>query len=233
VKKVETAASPDGQERDLDDMDKDEFFDAVDTSLNDDERVLLLTQNSSPTTPPSCSTSDTTPVYATSGTSDPALPTPPSPPQVASVETQTTYTMYPEFVNNDIKREVVLLQRVVSAFPGRLRMARCHEEIRREIEFLAEKVRSFMKYHRTQVTNYTQCLVMEGHRQAVSNELRKSSNECLMPLLDILDKMRSKNVQLASVRGPLNSYRGLVDELLECRGLIQLIIQIVPEQLLM
>ena len=112
-------------------------------------------------------------------------------------------------------------------------MARCHEEIRREIEFLAEKVRSFMKYHRTQITNYTQSLVMEGHRQAVSNELRKSSNECLMPLLDILDKMRSKNVQLASVRGPLNNYRGLVDELLECRGLIQLVIQIVPEQLLM
>jgi hypothetical protein len=215
----ELAPKPDDQERDHDD--REVFYDAVDTDLNEDERSLLLPQDNS------------LPAPTTSQTPDAPLITP-SPPLVTSKDegTQTEFTAYPDFVNDTIKKEVVQLQRIISALPGRLRMARCHAEVGREIDFIADKIRLYINNHRNQITRYCQAVVLEGHRHAVRDELRKSSNECLMPLLDITDRLKNLNDRLATGRGPLNVYRPLVDELLECRGLIQMIIHIVPQKLL-
>jgi hypothetical protein len=54
----------------------------------------------------------------------------------------------------------------------------------------------------------------------------------MMPLLDICDKMRARNRELSLRNGPLGGYKALIDELLEKRGLIQLILHIIPTQLL-
>ena len=67
----------------------------------------------------------------------------------------------------------------------------------------------------------------------VKEELRKSSNECIMQILSLMDKFKETNILQTRNRGPLSGYSGLVEQLAEVKGYLELIRFIEPSQLLL
>ena len=76
-----------------------------------------------------------------------------------------------------------------------MRVIRSHLEGKSEIDLMANKVRSFVAFRRNQIViqAYVTAVVAVGRRNIIKDELRENSNECLMPILDLLDKFQSRN----------------------------------------
>ena len=110
---------------------------------------------------------------------------------------------------------------------------RHHGEARNEIAVFTNKMKSFVSFHRGEIQGYLQAVVAEGHKTGVRKELRDSSNECLMPLLNVLDYIRTLNLELGASRGPLRGYRQSLRALEDIRGLLELIRFIEPPTLLL
>jgi hypothetical protein len=149
--------------------------------------------------------------------------------------TQTTESSYPRFWDNEgrTNRELKQLRDAIRAFEVRMTALRGHGEARVEIERLTSTIRDFLAFHRRQIARYLEAVVQEGHKSAVKEELRKSSNECIMPILSLMDKFKETNILQTRNRGPLSGYSGLVEQLAETKGYLELIRFIEPCQLLL
>jgi hypothetical protein len=150
------------------------------------------------------------------------------------VSTQTTETKYPKFWDDAgrINNELRCLKAAMKAFDVRMGSLRTHMEARLEISTLTEKLREFLTFHRHQISRYLEAIVAEGHRAAVKDELRNSSNECVMPLLGLMDRFRELNQRVGRNRGRLDVYGSLLAELEEVKGHLELVRFIEPCQLL-
>ena len=114
-----------------------------------------------------------------------------------------------------------------------MRTTRYHQDAQNEINTVTGEIKGLLQFHRRQIQLYCQTMVQEGHRAAVKEELRRCGNDCIMPLLEITDRLRALNLELGSSRGPMRDYRPLVIELTNCQGLLQLMLHIEPEQLIL
>ena len=152
----------------------------------------------------------------------------------ADAHTQMDFTTYPRLMDDAGRIEVELrkIQREVSVFISRMDTIRHHGEARTEIAVFTNKMKSFVSFHRGEIQTYLQAVVTEGHKTAVRKELRDSSNECLMPILNVLDNIRTLNLELGASRGPLRGYRQSLRALEEIRGHLELIRFIEPPTLL-
>ena len=151
----------------------------------------------------------------------------------ADAVSQTTETAYPNFWDDDglIGRELRVLRSLIKSFAQRMASLRSHGEARSEINRLTDGLRNFLTFHRRQITRYVENVVMEGHRAPVKDELRTSSNQCIMPVLSLMDKFRARNETL-SRGGQLSGYRDLLQELEDTQGHVELVRFIEPCQLL-
>ena len=131
-----------------------------------------------------------------------------------------------------IEVELRKTQREVTVFISRMDTIRNHGEARNEIAVFTTKMKSFVSFHRGEIQAYLQAVVAEGHKTAVRKELRDSSNECLMPIFNVLDNMRTQNLEMGASRGPLRGYRHSFRALEEIRGHLELIRFIEPPTLL-
>ena len=142
-------------------------------------------------------------------------------------------TIYPQLWDNEGRTRVELgkVRSSLTFFLSRMTRIRDHGEGRREINLITEVLRHFLKFHRREIGIYL-AQVQEGHRSQVKDELRNSSNECIMPLLEFMDKIKDLNSQMGSCRGPLSEYRTLLVELGDLRGSVELVRFIEPSPLL-
>ena len=153
----------------------------------------------------------------------------------ADAHTQMEFTNYPRLMDDAGRIEVELrkTQREVTVFISRMDTIRNHGEARNEIAVFTTKMKSFVSFHRGEIQSYVQAVVAEGHKTAVRKELRDSSKECLMPILNVMDNIRTLTLELCASRGPLRGYRQSLRALEEIRGHLELIKFIEPPTLLL
>ena len=151
----------------------------------------------------------------------------------ADAHTQMEFTTYPRLMDDAGRIEVELrkTQREVTVFISRMDTIKHHGEARNEIAVFTNKMKSFVSFHRGEIQSYFRAVVAEGHKIADRKELQDSSNECLMPLLNVLDNIRTLNLELGASRGPLRAYRQSPRALEEIRGHLELIRFIEPPTL--
>jgi hypothetical protein len=149
-------------------------------------------------------------------------------------ETQCVFTSYPRLMDNEgrIDAELLKLKRAFGIFKSRMSNIRDHGEARREIELILTNLRGFINKHRREIQHYLAAVVADGHKTAVRNELRSSSNECLVPILEEIDVFKRINLEMGCRRAPLREYRPYVESLDSVRGRLELIRFIEPPTLL-
>ena len=106
-----------------------------------------------------------------------------------------------------------------------------HKEGQTEINRITEVLQQFLKFHRREIEVYL-AQVQEGLRSQVKEELRNSSNQCIMPLLEFMDKIKDLNSQMGSCRGPISENRTLLVKLGDLKVSVELVRFIEPSPLL-
>lgn len=66
-----------------------------------------------------------------------------------------------------------------------MRMIRNYSGAKNEIALITGELQEFVTFHRRKIQDFVTTVVTEGHRGAVKQELRQSSNECPIPLLEL------------------------------------------------
>ena len=208
---------------------EEEFHDSEETPHKSDDQIEFLPQLEEREILESTTAVSTADV--TAQTEEPAAA------QTVHTDTQTVFTDYPRFLDNEgeILRQLRNLRRSVSSFQARMSPTtlRGHDEARLEISRLQEKLRTFLQFHRNQITRYLANVVVEGHRNLQKDHLRKKSNEAIMPLLELMDRFKAENLNLgAQYRAPLSAYRKLLEELEDTKQNLDHVRYIDPVQFL-
>ena len=108
-------------------------------------------------------------------------------------------TVYPQLWDSEGRTRVELgkVRSSQTLFLSRIMGIWDHREGRTEINRITEVLRQFLKFHCREIGVYL-AQVQEGDRSQVKEELRNSSNECIMPLLEFMDKIKDLNTQMGS-----------------------------------
>ena len=149
-------------------------------------------------------------------------------------DTQTRYTTYPVCLDNagTIIRQIGNLQAVFASCMERIRSSRNHMEVKKELEYLTEQMRSFLNFHRVKITEYTTAVVEEGYRAGVKNVLREQSNGIIMPIMSELDSLRRTNLELGARGSTFDAmpYRRRMDTLRDLQASLRELKNLKPVQ---
>ena len=148
--------------------------------------------------------------------------------------TQAEFSRYPRLWDDEdrMARELLKIQAALTTFISRLSTVRTHYSAMLEITHVYEDLKRFLTFHRHEIQAYMAAIVPEGHRTIVRTELRSRSNDCIMPIFEVIDKIKVDNLNLIATKGPICGYRLHVEELEAERGRLELVRFIEPPKLL-